>query len=158
MFKNFKDLFDHVVRELDPNTQDAPDPQALQLATAVLLVEVMRADPDQDARETDAVLQALQRKFGLPAEAVAALLERATDTSRTSNDYYQFTSVLNEQLSHPQKIAVVEAMWTVAYANDHLDVHENAVIYKVAGLLYVTHGEYIAAKMRAKEAVAGTTD
>ncbi|MCY1383643.1 Tellurite resistance protein TerB [compost metagenome] len=47
---------------------------------------------------------------------------------------------------------VVEAMWQVAYADDHLDAHENHVISKVAGLLHVTHGEYIAAKMRAREA------
>ncbi len=32
-----------------------------------------------------------------------------------------------------------------------LDAHENHLISKVAGLLHVTHGEYIAAKMRARE-------
>ena len=36
--------------------------------------------------------------------------------------------------------------------NDHLDAHEHHTISKVAGLLHVTHGDYIAAKMRAKEA------
>ena len=29
--------------------------------------------------------------------------------------------------------------------------HENHLISKVAGLLHVTHGEYIASKMRARE-------
>jgi len=46
----------------------------------------------------------------------------------------------------------VEAMWQVAYADGVLDASENHVISKVADLLHVTHGEYIAAKMRAKEA------
>ena len=39
-----------------------------------------------------------------------------------------------------------------AYADGHLDAHENHLISKVAGLLHVTHGEYIAAKLRAKQA------
>ncbi len=50
------------------------------------------------------------------------------------------------------RCALVEALWQVAYADDHLDAHEQHTISKVAGLLHVTHGEYIAAKMRAKEA------
>ena len=49
-----------------------------------------------------------------------------------------------------QKIQLVEAMWQVAYADAHIDANENHTISKVAGLLHVTHGEYIAAKMRAK--------
>ena len=43
-------------------------------------------------------------------------------------------------------------MWQVAYGDAHLDENEMHTISKVAGLLHVTHGEYIAAKMRAKEA------
>ena len=39
-------------------------------------------------------------------------------------------------------------------AQRHLDAHENHLISKVAGLLHVTHGEYIAAKLRAKESLA----
>jgi hypothetical protein len=43
----------------------------------------------------------------------------------------------------------------VAYADAHLDAHENHVISKVAGLLHVTHGEYISAKLRAKGDATG---
>ena len=59
---------------------------------------------------------------------------------------------MNEQFSQAQKILVIELMWQVAYADGQLDANENHLISKVAGLLHVTHGEYIAAKMRAKEA------
>ncbi|HEY5580002.1 MAG TPA: TerB family tellurite resistance protein [Rhodoferax sp.] len=40
----------------------------------------------------------------------------------------------------------------VAYADGHLDAHENHLISKIAGLLHVSHGGYIAAKLYAKEA------
>jgi uncharacterized tellurite resistance protein B-like protein len=41
-------------------------------------------------------------------------------------------------------------MWRVAYADRRLVPEENAVISKVADLLHVSHGDYIAAKLRAK--------
>ncbi len=54
-----------------------------------------------------------------------------------------------------QKISVVEAMWEVAFADNQLDANEHHVISKVAGLLHVTHGEYIAAKLHAQAAAQG---
>jgi uncharacterized tellurite resistance protein B-like protein len=80
------------------------------------------------------------------------LIEEAEAQARQANDYFHFTSRLNDHFSQPDKIALVEAMWNVAYANGVLDANEIHVISKIAGLLNVTHGEYIAAKMRSKEA------
>ncbi|MCM3562137.1 MAG: TerB family tellurite resistance protein [Hydrogenophaga sp.] len=158
MFKTLKDLLDQISRELAPDAPSPPGEHTLHLATAVLLVEVMRATPELHEDERDAVLRALRRKFSLADDELERLIELAHDTARTSNDYHRFTSLLNERFTQPQKIAVIEAMWEVAYADQHLDVHENAVINKVAGLLHVTHGEYIAAKMHARQTVLGNVD
>ena len=73
---------------------------------------------------------------------------------QSAYDYHRFTSVINDHFSQEQKIQVVESMWKVAFADGHVDENENHIISKVAGLLYVTHGEYIAAKLDAKEATA----
>ena len=123
----------------------------LRLAIAVLLVEVMRAEPSIQPGEREAVLAALRQRFGLDAEALEQLVSRAQQESRTANDYFAFTSVVNDRFTHAQKIVLVENMWRIAYADGRLDPNENHVISKVAGLLYVTHGEYIAAKLRARE-------
>lgn len=48
-------------------------------------------------------------------------------------------------------MALVEAMWQVAYADNRLAADERHLITKIADLLHVTHEEHIAAKMRAKE-------
>jgi uncharacterized tellurite resistance protein B-like protein len=130
----------------------AEQAHALQLATAVLLVEVMRAEPTLNESERDTILRSLKTKFALTGDELQGLLDLAHDSAQTAYDYQAYTRLLNERFSQAQKIAVVEAMWQVAYADAHLDAHENHVISKVAGLLHVTHGEYIAAKMRAKEA------
>ena len=151
MLGKLKDLFDAVAAPAPAGNPGARHHQ-LQLATAVLLVEVMRADPQLGAAERAAVVSALQRKFALAPDELERLVELAHDTARGSNDFYAFTSVLNDQFTQEQKVRLVEFMWEVAYADGHLDAHENHLISKVAGLLHVTHGEYIAAKLHAKQA------
>jgi uncharacterized tellurite resistance protein B-like protein len=151
MLRALKDLFDSIA----PRAGGTPADQehALHLATAVLLVEVMRADPDVAPAERVAVLAALGRKFPLAADELARLVELAEDRARTSNDFFAFTSTINDRFSHPQKVRMIENMWLVAYADGELDANENHLISKVAGLLHVTHGEYIAAKLHAKQAL-----
>jgi uncharacterized tellurite resistance protein B-like protein len=151
MLQAFRHLLDTFL-DIDPAHSAAEAEQALRLATAVLLVEVMRADHDHTVAEHQAVIRALTTRFTLPEASVADLMALAQDTARTANDFHAFTSQVNDRLTQPQKIELVESLWHVAYADAHLDAHENHVISKIAGLLHVTHGEYIAAKMRAKAA------
>jgi len=151
MLRTLKDLFDAFTAPLAGQTLAQREHQH-QLATAVLLVEVMRAEPDAGPAERQAVLTALRRKFALTDDELDCLFELATTETQQLYDYHRFTSVLNERFTQPQKIALVQALWTVAYADLHLDANENHAISKIAGLLHVTHGEYIAAKLRAKEA------
>jgi uncharacterized tellurite resistance protein B-like protein len=122
-----------------------------ELATAILLVEAMRADMAAQPAERAAILELLQQRFGLDAAAVQELLRYAEEKSARANDFFTFTSVLNERLSHEQKIEVIELMWRVAFVDASADAGESHIISKVAGLLHVTHGEYIAAKMRVQE-------
>ena len=151
MFDALKDLFDQFVQP----TADTPEQreQQLRLATAVLLVEVMRADPDHDPAERAAVLQALHTRFGLSSEAAAQLVALAERTVESAYDYQHFTQALNAHFTQPQKVSVVQDLWRVAYSDEHLGALENHVISKIAGLLHVTHGEYIAAKLYAREAL-----
>ena len=125
--------------------------QRLQLATAVLMVEVMRSDANVSPAERDQTLATLRQRFALNDDALTQLIAQAEQTAKSANDYFRFTSAMNDEFTQPEKIQVVEYMWQVAYADGTLDANENHLISKVAGLLHVTHGEYIAAKMRAKE-------
>lgn len=154
MLNTLKDLFDTFTSGPEEHSATA-QAHSLQLATAVLLVEVMRADPTIQAAERSAVMSTLQMRFALGVDELARLVELAEQTAKTSYDYHQFTSSINEHFTHPQKISIIENMWQVAYADAHLDAHENHLIGKIASLLHVTQGEYIAAKMRAKEAAQG---
>lgn len=130
----------------------APNGPSLQLATAVLLFDVMRSDAATSDAERAQAMTTPGKRFDLNDEAVAQLMAQAEQTAKQANDYFSFTSLMNDRFTQAQKIQVVEFMWQVAYADDTLDANENHLISKIASLLHVTHGEYIGAKLRAKEA------
>ena len=150
MLQTLKDLFDSLTAA--PGSQSPAEREhALRLATAVLLVEVMRADPTIQPAERATVVASLAGKFSFADDELARLMELAEQTAQSAYDYHRFTSSINDHFTHAQKILMIENMWQVAYADAHLDANENHLISKIAGLLHVTHGEYIAAKMRARE-------
>jgi uncharacterized tellurite resistance protein B-like protein len=129
---------------------DAPNPHQLRVAAAALLVEVMRLD-GADEGERAAVLDAVKAKFGLSDAEADALVELAEAEARNAVGYYQFTSLINRQFSAAQKLRIIELMWQVAYADSTLSAHEQHVLRKIADLLYVPHGDFIAAKLRARD-------
>ncbi|QDL38367.1 TerB family tellurite resistance protein [Rhodoferax sediminis] len=151
MLQILKEFFESLMAPAGSQSPQARE-RTLQLATAVLLVEVMRVDGNTHAAQQVTIMTALRERFALPDDALAQLVEQARQTAETANDYYRFTSSMNEEFTQAQKIQVVEAMWQVAYADARLDENEISLIGKIADLLYVTQGEYIGAKMRAKEA------
>jgi uncharacterized tellurite resistance protein B-like protein len=142
-------------RHLVPGGNPADERHSIELATAALLVEVSRAGDGITPEERTSVERAVRGKFGLSSQEAAALFELAEAESRQANDYFQFTSLINRRFTAEQRERVIELMWTAAYADGELSAHENHVMRKVAGLLYVGESAYIAAKMRAKSAAGG---
>ena len=94
---------------------------------------------------------ALQARFGLAAQEVDTLMGLAAEEAKQATDYFQFTSLINKHFSREQKIEVVENLWQVAFADGHLDAHEQHFMRKIADLLYISHADYVAAKQRARE-------
>lgn len=149
MLKSIRDFYD---RNIAAQGAHAARRHSIELATAALLVEVVRSDAGIVPSEQQAVLRAVREKFGLSDEEAQTIFRLAEEEVRTANDYYQFTSLINDHFDQPQKQYVIELMWRVAYADAELAAHENHVLRRVAELLHVTHGDYIAAKMRARDA------
>ena len=152
MLSPLKTLLAQIFNLTQDHASSVTDAHGLQLATAVLLIEVMRSDANTSDAERTAAVSALRHKFALTDAEMQPLLAQAERAANASNDYFRYTNAMNAHFTQAQKIQVVEHMWQVAFADGHLDANENHVISKVAGLLHVTHGEYIAAKLHAKQA------
>lgn len=156
MLKTLKDLFDGLLAAAPgAGTETAADQDhRLRLATAVLLVEVMRADASWGDAERQAVQAALVEKFALQPDEADRLAELAESTARQATDLFGFTSQLNDRFSLEQKVRMVELMWRVAYADGHLADLERHTLWRVADLLHVPQGAYVLARQRAREAQA----
>jgi len=126
--------------------------RSIDVAAAVLLIEVARMDGVIRDAEREAVVHAVRARSGLTAEEAATLVGLAEEQARQATDYYQFTSLINKHFSQEQKERLIERMWQVAYADADPSVHEAHLVRKIADLLYVSHRAYIAAKLRASAA------
>ncbi len=136
-------------RIINPVGIESNDPlHALRLATAALLVEMSRQDDVIYQTERDAAARALREHFGLSIDEVTALYTLAEAEVVDAVDYYQFTSLLKEQLSHQQKEQVIELLWRVAAADGHVDRYEEHMVRRIAELLYLPHSSFIRAKHR----------
>ena len=124
----------------------------MQLASAVLMLEVAQADRDYSDQERKKIQEAISVKFSLSDEDTNQLMSLADEKSHQATDYHQFTSLLNKEFSNNQKIRLIELMWQVAYADGKLDPYEDHFIRKISELLYLRHSELLSARERAKNA------
>jgi len=138
-----------VVVKLD---DEAAIEHRLQLASAVLLLEVAQADRDYSTQEKARIQQSIASKFSLTDEDIWLLMSLAEEKRHQATDYHQFTSLLNKEFSIEQKIRLIEMMWQVAYADGELDPYEDHFIRKISELLYLRHAELLSARERAKNA------
>lgn len=124
---------------------------SLEIACAVLLCEVMRADSVFTEQEQNQLSFILSKQFDLNGEEVEAILTQAFELSENASDFYQFTSKINQYYSLEERIKIVTLLWQVAFADGELASIEEHIIRKIADLLHLRHSEYIATKIAAKE-------
>jgi uncharacterized tellurite resistance protein B-like protein len=146
MIDKIKSFFSKNVLEPEVETT-SPD----QLATAALLIEVMVIDGDLDDQEMQAIAGTLSNMLDLTEEQIDQLIELSKEEVADATSLYQFTKEINEHFDIEKKLSLMTAMWRVAFADGHLDKHEENIIRRVADLLHIRHSEYIRCKANARD-------
>ncbi|WP_448213627.1 tellurite resistance TerB family protein [Colwellia sp. MEBiC06753] len=123
----------------------------VEIACAVLLVEVMKADGLITDDELSIVATTLTQYFSLTPIEVDDIIEQAIALSENANDFYQFTSTLNKHYNPEQKTKIVSILWQLAQADGEVVAIEQHVIRKIADLLHLRHSEYTQAKAMAEQ-------
>ncbi len=134
--------------KIEPDASAGPGRHGLQLATAALLFEILRADHDEHPDERTMLEQALRNTFSLSDSETRELAELADCEAAESVSLYQFTGLINQYFSAEEKVQLVEMLWQVAYADGRLDRYEEAAVRKITELLHVPHRDFIRAKHR----------
>jgi uncharacterized tellurite resistance protein B-like protein len=128
---------------------------ALRVATAVLLVEIARADFVVEASERERLCELLRQQFLLSDSELDALLDEAESDADRLVSIQHITRLLNEHYDHAMKRRVVEMMWQLVYADGEKSHYEEHLIRQVADLLYLSQSEFIQARHLAEESVTG---
>lgn len=123
----------------------------LQLATASLLVEMARADFNEDSEEQNAIVELLTKHFDLDKQEAEALMQRAENRVDESVSLHEFTSQLHQRLTPEDKKNIVLMLWRVALSDGNIDRYEDYLVRKVADLLYVDHVDLVRLKHVALE-------
>ena len=120
------------------------------MAAAVLFVEVMHADHKVDKRERQIVKRALLESFSLSRQDAEELLQQAEDRVKDVTSLHEFTSLLHSHLSNEEKVMLIEQIWRIILADDDVDKYEEHLVRRIAELLYVSHRDFIRAKLIAQ--------
>jgi len=148
MLASIKTLFQ--AKAVDVADDAAAAARRLELAGAALLFEVLKADHDFDERELDSIAEVMRARGGKPEE-IDELVELARRQSNESTSLYEFTSLINEHCEYREKCALIRNMWRIAWADAELSKYEDHLIRKVCELIYVSHSDFIRAKLAEKK-------
>lgn len=127
----------------------------LELATAVLLHEMARADFDRQPVEIERLRSELAAHFALSAPAVDALLGNAEVHAAQAVSLHTYIAALNARLTPADKRPLMLMLWRVACADGRVDANEEHLLRRLADLLHVPHRDFIAAKMAACSTLPG---
>ena len=151
MLKAIKQFFEESISPDTRGNKGGDVEHRLKLATAALFIEMMQQDGKKTGSEEQKVKEVLQTRFALGETETQHLFELAHEEARDAVDFHQFTSLIHEHFSKEKKIKIVEYLWAIAYADNHLDAYEEHIVRRIADLLYVEHQDFIRAKHKVLE-------
>jgi uncharacterized tellurite resistance protein B-like protein len=146
LINNIRQFF--TTKIIDP-TGDEQHQQ--HLAAAALMVEVMVIDRKISNKELFAIKKIFDHQFDLRENEIDQLLDLAKEEVDEATSLYQFTRLINDQFDAKKKRDLIENLWQIAFADEVLDKHEEAIIRRIAELIYVPHADFIKTKQKAKK-------
>ena len=143
-------MFADLLRRLAaPEPARLPEPDAA-LALAALMVRVARSDGDYAAAEVARIDRILMRRHDLPQREAQALRARAETLEAEAPDTVRFTRAIKQAVPLDDRMAVIEALWSVVLADGERDAEEDGLLRLLANLLGITDQDSALARQRAE--------
>ena len=135
--------------ELEQPELESQEELTVPLATAVLFYEVMRADHVINPKEVDTFNVMVMKEMAIAPSQAQEMLQKVEQKVNESVDYMQFTRLIHENCALDEKRKIIGLLWHLAAADGHIDPQEEHMIRKFADLLYLSHSDFIQAKLGA---------
>lgn len=114
-----------------------------------LLLEVALSDHHVSDEEKHLIMNVLEKRFEMATEQAETLYRESLREVEQATSMHPWTRRANEELSHEERVVMMEWLWSAAFADGHLDAYEENTIRRIADLLHVPHRLFIRSKHRA---------
>ena len=147
MLKKISKIFKKKVTE----TPDEESLSSISKACSSLLIEVALSDKDFDEEEITSMKEILKTTHGISDETINELVSNAKQTVDESTSLYSYTREVNDNFSYDDKLLLLQSLWDIAYADGNVDKYEEHLIRKISDLIYISHSDFIQAKLERKK-------
>ena len=102
---------------------------------ASLLIHAARIDENYSKKEEKIIKETLL-KLGANEKDIEQIINKAEVIEKNSNQILEYTKEA-KSLSEDKKILLLEALWTIIYSDNNLDMYESNLMRRLSGLLYL---------------------
>lgn len=136
IFQNHNNVIDRGIASSTPSKSKLKK-QDLELALAVLLVDLASCDQNFEMREYNIIQNGLKRIFGTTKDEVSKLINQANNTLKNLRGTSRFATELKDNLDPQARQAIFQVIEEVIAADGVEDGFETYMRHKFADLLSV---------------------
>ena len=109
----------------------------IELTASLLAYEIARGDGDVSESELSIILNEIKKITSKVGKSEQEILKIIQDFSSNSISFHEFIEDINKDYSKEDKLALLNFLWSVAYADSVLEVNEERLIRRIADLIHL---------------------
>jgi len=102
-----------------------------------LFVEAAHIDEGMDAEEGHVIAHIMAEHFELSEDEMHRMFDEALDAADARVEMHSLLRELRDLTDYDERLAMLELVWMVVLADNHLDHMEASLMRRLAGLLYI---------------------
>ena len=146
-------MFNFFKKKKEPVKKNIPNIE-IELTASVLAYEIARADGDILDSELLIILEEIKKIASKVGKSQEEILQTIQNFSNNSISFYDFIEDINKDYSKKDKLHLLTFLWSVAYADNILEVSEERLIRRIADLIYLKNLDVLKIKDKVKNNIA----
>ena len=122
----------------------------IELTASLLAYEIARGDGDVSESELSIILNEIKKITAKVGKSEQEILKIIQDFSSDSISFHEFIEDINKDYSKEDKLALIDFLWSVAYADMVLEVNEERLIRRIADLIHLKDMDVLKIKDKVK--------
>lgn len=123
----------------------------VEIAACALFIEMAKADGEFTDEERSFIISEMKNTFNLEDDCIDDLMALAEQRVKESVSLYEFTGIINNTFTQPEKIELIESLWKLIYKDEKLSAYEDHLIKRIGATMNIEHKQIINAKLWVKE-------